>query len=90
MTTQFVVEFKPDSNDPLMRPTLNPIEAEALPILCRRVQQTMLDNGINEAVIYMPVRIVRAARTSTVCNMQGKTVSVELPLKDEEIGGNNG
>lgn len=74
--TQFVVEYAtriPAGDGNKFLPSLNSINAETLQIAQREVERVLASGAADEAVIYQPVRIVRASRTVTSTPMAGVT-----------------
>jgi hypothetical protein len=81
----FVVEFKLSgelAGKPL--PSLNPMDAETVQMAVRHVQKA-LDAGVaDEAVVYVPVRVLRASRKIEVLDGNGRVVAFDTPLEDLE------
>lgn len=74
--TQFVVEYRirNQAGDPAVLPSLNTVNAENLQMVQRDVERVLASGSIDEAVIYAPVRVVKASRlvsTSTVTGVTG-------------------
>lgn len=83
----FVIEFKPRGNELGLRPSLNALEAETLAIAVRRTQEALQSNneGIDEAVIYVPVRVLKASRSVQIVDLHGKTVPASMPASDADL-----
>jgi hypothetical protein len=73
--TQFVVEYRTriPAGDGNFLPSLNPVNAETLQIAQRDVERVLASGAADEAVIYQPVRVVRASRTVTSTALAGVT-----------------
>jgi hypothetical protein len=82
---RFVVEFDLSgelAGKPL--PSLNPMEAETVQMAVRHVQKALADGVADEAVVYVPVRVLKAARKIEVLDGNGRVVSADTPLEDLE------
>lgn len=87
---QFVVEYRraQSKGDPLALPSLNTIEAETLNLAQREVMNTLLSGVCDEAIVYQPVRVLKASRTVVVTEPTGKKVEVEpLPTDATSLHG---
>jgi hypothetical protein len=71
----YVVEFriKNDANE--VMPSLQAIQAETLPLASREVEKVLATGTADEAVIYEPVRVLRASRRVEVTDMKGRTAA---------------
>lgn len=80
----FVVEFRVKngpSNE--VMPSLQAIHAETLPLAQREVEKTLASGTADEAVIYEPVRVLRASRKVEVTDMRGRAATdPALPVSE--------
>lgn len=76
--SKFIIEFVPqcdDATNPLLKPSINAAEFETLPMAVRQVKKTLDAGAADEAIIYMPVRVLRASREVIVTDHLGKKVA---------------
>lgn len=77
----FVIEFQLAgelAGKPL--PSFNALEADTLPLAIRAVQKTLDSTEIESAVIYVPVRIMKASREVRIEDMTGRNIAVDAAL----------
>jgi hypothetical protein len=82
----FIVEYNHagDLAERLL-PSLNPLKADTLPLALREVQKTLMAcQDIDHAVVFMPVRIVRAGRKVEISDSNGNAVAVDAAVGDIE------
>ena len=78
----FVVEFRVKNNQNEVMPSLQAITAETLPLASREAEKVLANGTADEAVIYEPVRVLRASRKVEVTDMRGRTANDNPPIPE--------
>jgi hypothetical protein len=63
-------------------PSLNLMSADTLPLAVREVQKTLDSAEIGNAIIYVPVRVLKSMRRVEMMDAKGNPVAVDTPLGD--------